>query len=135
MIRFAASCRWMVVVCALVTALGSARPARAEDSRLLPARLGVEDSRLLPARLGVTVAQVVDVNDPESIGRIKVKFPRIRGEVEAWALVSLPLGGNRTGLWALPEIGDEVIVAFEEGDPDRPIVLGSLWDGKERPSR
>jgi uncharacterized protein involved in type VI secretion and phage assembly len=124
MIRVADRSRWLgslVVLCALVIALGSTRPTHAQDSRL-PL-----------AHLGVVVALVVDVNDPEDAGRIKVRFPWVRADVEAWALVSLPLGGNRTGLWALPEIGDEVVVGFEHGDVRSPVVLGSLWNGKDRP--
>jgi type VI secretion system (T6SS) baseplate-like injector VgrG len=124
MIRVASRFRWLgslVVLCLLVTGLGSARPTHAQDSRL-PL-----------AHLGVALAVVVDVNDPEDAGRIKVRFPWVRGDVEAWALVSLPLGGNHTGFWTLPEIGDEVIIGFEHGEVRSPVVLGSLWNGKDRP--
>lgn len=84
---------------------------------------------------GVAPAIVVDVHDPEASGRIKVSFPWLRGAEDAtlWARVSLPLGGNATGLWALPEVGDGVLVAFEQGDLGHPVVLGSLWNGTDRP--
>jgi phage baseplate assembly protein gpV len=97
------------------------------------------EAQLLPSSrrpvAGVASALVVDVKDPESLGRIKVKFPWLHdgAEVEAWARVTLPLGGNATGFWTLPEIDEEVLVGFEHGDLQRPVVLGSLWNGKDRP--
>jgi uncharacterized protein involved in type VI secretion and phage assembly len=111
--------------CFLILALASSRPTRAQNEELseTPRRV-----------LGLRVAVVVDVRDPAAAGRIKVEIPSVTGNLEVWARVSLPLGGNRTGLWALPEIGDEVIVAFENGDVSRPFVIGSLWDGKKPPT-
>ncbi len=113
-----------LVVCGiLAVALTATRPTQAQDATL---------PGLLP---GLARALVVDVRDPEAAGRIKVKFPWLPGEVETWARVTLPLGGNRTGLWALPEVGDQVVVGFEHGDVRRPIIVGSLWDGTPPPSR
>jgi uncharacterized protein involved in type VI secretion and phage assembly len=112
----------LAVFCILIFALSSTRPIRAQNA-------GAEGPRVL----GVARAIVVDVTDPVAGGRIKVQFAGRRGELAVWAPVSLPVGGNRTGLWELPEVGEEVIVAFEEGDPDRPIVIGSLWNGKLPP--
>jgi uncharacterized protein involved in type VI secretion and phage assembly len=77
---------------------------------------------------------IVDVQDPDAAGRIKVRFPSLPNNFEAWARVSLPLGGNQTGLWALPEVGDQVVVGFESGDLRNPIVIGSLWNGKRPPT-
>src|SRR5262245_7852128 len=82
--------------------------------------------------LGLVRAVVVDVQDPDAKGRIKVKFPWLPRDVETWARVSLPLGGTRTGLLTLPEIGDEVVIGFEHGDVRNPIVLGFLWSGNSR---
>jgi len=116
--------RWslpLCVFCFLIAGLTLSRPTTAQDS----------GARRF---FGVVRALVVDVQDPESAGRIKVRFPSLPNSFEAWARVSLPLGGNQTGLWALPEIGDEVVVAFEEGDPRNPMVLGSLWNGKRPPT-
>ncbi len=81
--------------------------------------------------IGVALALVVDLHDPDNLGRIKVKFPWLaQNEQETfWARVVLPLGGNTTGLWALPEVNDEVLVAFDHGDINRPYVIGSLWNG------
>jgi uncharacterized protein involved in type VI secretion and phage assembly len=47
--------------------------------------------------------------------------------------VAVPLGGNRTGLWALPEVGDQVLVGFEHGDLNAPVVIGTLWNGEAPP--
>jgi phage baseplate assembly protein gpV len=107
---------------------------------ILLALVPVSDAqpRAIPGRpaIGVASALVVDVEDPEALGRIKVRFPWLRDgkeEAEAWARVSLPLGGNATGFWTLPGIDDEVLVAFEHGDLRRPVVLGSLWNGADAP--
>jgi uncharacterized protein involved in type VI secretion and phage assembly len=111
----------LVAFCILAVALTATRPTQAQDSGQRPA-------------FGLARAQVVDVRDPESAGRIKVKFPWLPREVETWARVSLPLGGNRTGLWALPEVGDEVVIGFEHGDLNSPIVVGSFWNGDRPPT-
>ncbi|HKD12816.1 MAG TPA: phage baseplate assembly protein V [Thermoanaerobaculia bacterium] len=120
--------KWSVSLaagCFLILALASTRPTRAQDA---------DRPEVLRRVLGLRVAVVVDINDPSAAGRIKVEIPSLTGSLEAWARVSLPLGGNRTGLWALPEVGDEVVVAFENGDVSRPFVIGSLWDGKKPPT-
>lgn len=91
---------------------------------------------LAPARvIGVATAIVVDTHDPEGRGRIKVQFPWLRkGEEEGvWARVSVPLGGAVNGFFVLPEVDDEVLVAFEHGDVDRPFVIGSVWNGVNPP--
>ena len=119
--------RWSLPLCAsclLVAGLTWSRPTAADDG-------GAPGPRRF---FGVVRGVVVDVQDPDAAGRIKVKFPSLPNAFESWATVSLPLGGNQTGLWALPEIGDEVIVAFEQGDPRRPVILGSLWNGKRPPT-
>jgi phage baseplate assembly protein gpV len=112
------------VLFALAMLVGPGEPAEAQGPRLSARRIA-----------GVASALVVDVKDPEASGRIKVRFPRPQGgeDIEVWARVSLPLGGNATGLWALPEVDDEVLVAFEQGDLRQPVVLGSLWNGTEPP--
>lgn len=115
----------LLIFCILVVALAATRPTQARDT---------SPSGSCQA-FGLARALVVEVRDPEAAGRIKIKFPWLLREVETWAHISLPLGGNRTGLWALPEIGDQVIVGFEHGDVRSPIIIGSLWDGTPPPSR
>ena len=82
---------------------------------------------------GVVVAAVEDNRDPRRRGRVKVRFPWRSGERTGWARLAVPMAGDRVGTYFLPEVGDEVLVAFERGDPRRPYVLGSLWSAEARP--
>jgi uncharacterized protein involved in type VI secretion and phage assembly len=83
---------------------------------------------------GVYVARVLDNVDPKDAARVKVKFPWETGASESnWAPVAMPHAGGGRGMYFMPEIGDEVLVAFEQGDPNRPVVLGSLWNGNDPP--
>ena len=79
---------------------------------------------------GVLPALVVDIKDPDTQGRVKVTLPwsvDAKGErYEAWARLATMLGGNNRGSWFIPDVDDEVLVAFEHGDPRRPYVLGGL---------
>ena len=87
---------------------------------------------------GVYPATVSDIkNDPDGLGRVKLTLPWApdtgNGKYEAWARVATLMGGNNRGSWFIPDTGDEVLIAFEGGDPRRPFVLGGLWNGKDRP--
>jgi phage protein D/phage baseplate assembly protein gpV len=83
---------------------------------------------------GPVVAVVTNNNDPDVRGRVKVKFPWLSQEVEsAWARLAAPGAGAERGLYWLPEVNDEVLVAFEHGDINRPYVLGGLWNGQDKP--
>ncbi len=83
---------------------------------------------------GVYVARVLDNVDPIDAARVKVQFPWEQGANESnWVPVAMPHAGHGRGLYFMPEIGDEVLVAFEQGDPNRPIVLGCLWNGNDSP--
>jgi uncharacterized protein involved in type VI secretion and phage assembly len=85
---------------------------------------------------GVVVGTVLDVNDPEKIGRVKVRFPWLSEDSESnWARVATMMAGNDRGSWYMPELQDEVLVAFEMGDTDRPYVVGFLWNGQDKPPR
>jgi uncharacterized protein involved in type VI secretion and phage assembly len=84
--------------------------------------------------LGVVAGVVTNNQDPEGVGRVKVKFPWLSDEDESyWARVAAPMAGQKRGFYFLPEVGDEVLVAFEHGDPGFPYVLGALWNGKDKP--
>jgi uncharacterized protein involved in type VI secretion and phage assembly len=86
---------------------------------------------------GVAPAEVSDINDPDGQGRVKVKLPwspdADGGAYDAWARMATVFAGSDRGSWFLPEVGDEVLVAFEQGDPRRPYVLGGLWNGQDSP--
>lgn len=86
--------------------------------------------RLMP---GPVTAFVVENNDPKRMGRIRVRFFwQDAGQVTRWMRIVTPHAGNERGFAFVPEIGDEVLVGFEQGDPERPFVLGSFWNGKDQ---
>jgi uncharacterized protein involved in type VI secretion and phage assembly len=83
---------------------------------------------------GVVTGVVTNNQDPEKLGRVKVRFPWLADEQESpWARVAAPMAGQERGLWLLPEVDDEVLVAFEHGDPRFPCVLGALWSRNAPP--
>ena len=83
---------------------------------------------------GVAVGVVTDNEDPDGMGRVRLEFPwRDAEDASAWARVASPMAGPEMGAYFLPEVGDEVLVAFEDGDVHHPYVLGSLWNGEDRP--
>jgi len=83
---------------------------------------------------GVVTGVVTDVDDPQKIGRVKVQFEWLADDyVSDWARVAMPGAGPSRGMVWMPEVGDEVLVAFEHGDPRRPIVIGGLWNGTDTP--
>jgi uncharacterized protein involved in type VI secretion and phage assembly len=72
---------------------------------------------------------VVNNIDPELRARVQVKVPDVLGaELSSWALPCLPFAGRQSGFFATPEVGDEVWVEFERGDPRNPIWVGGLWN-------
>ncbi|MFD8778384.1 phage baseplate assembly protein V [Streptomyces sp. NPDC059916] len=86
---------------------------------------------------GVHTALVVDVKDPDGQGRVKVRLPWSPdaggAAYEAWARLATLMGGGNRGTWFVPDPDDEVLVAFEAGDPRRPYVMGGLWNGVDTP--
>lgn len=85
-------------------------------------------------QFGVEIGIVTNVRDPEKLGRIKVCFPRLPGKPESdWCRVAQPAAGAGRGFYWLPQVSDEVLVAFERGEAHRPYVIGSLWNGKDKP--
>jgi uncharacterized protein involved in type VI secretion and phage assembly len=83
---------------------------------------------------GVALAIVHQNQDPEGLGRVKVGYPwRDHSDDRVWARVAVPMAGDRRGTYFIPEVGDEVLVAFERGDLRRPYVVGSLWSHAQPP--
>ncbi len=98
----------------------------------------VETQGSQPERVfGAVIGVVTDINDSEgNMGRVKVKLPwMIKNsgtEIESWwARIATPMAGNGRGFMFLPEVNDEVLVAFEHGDVRRPYVIGFLWNGQD----
>ena len=87
------------------------------------------------AGAGIVIAQVSDANDPSNQGRVKLTFPWLSDDyVSDWARTMQPGAGKDRGAMVVPEVGDEVLVAFEQRDPQRPYVLGGLYNGTDTPS-
>lgn len=82
---------------------------------------------------GVAVGLVTRVDDPDGAARVAVKLPWLSDDVEVWARLAAPVAGNARGFFWLPEVGDEVLVAFGHGSPDAAFVLGGLYNGKDVP--
>lgn len=86
---------------------------------------------------GAFPALVTDIDDPEGLGRVKVSLPwspdTAGARYETWARLATFMAGNNRGSWFIPDVEDEVLIVFEGGDPRRPYVIGSLWNGKDSP--
>lgn len=85
---------------------------------------------------GVVIGIVTNNQDPDNMHRVKVRFPWLSAEQadeSNWARVVTPMAGKDRGLYYLPEVDDEVLVAFEHGSVDHPFVIGALWNGKDTP--
>jgi phage protein D/phage baseplate assembly protein gpV len=92
--------------------------------------LGGGDGRLDAPVVGT----VTDNVDPKGLGRIKVKLPWFSDDNEsAWARLSTPMAGDNGGAFFLPDRNDEVLIGFQQGDINNPIVLGAVWNGEQRP--
>jgi phage protein D/phage baseplate assembly protein gpV len=88
------------------------------------------------ARFGanLVLGVVTNVNDPDDMGRVRVQYPALGDEAEsAWARIAAVSAGNQRGLLMLPVVGEEVLIGFEHGDTTRPYVLGSLFNGRDKP--
>lgn len=83
---------------------------------------------------GVMIGIVTNNSDPEGMGRVKVRFPWLSDTDEShWARIVAPMAGNDRGLYFLPEVDDEVLVAFDQGLIEMPYVIGALWNGVDQP--
>jgi uncharacterized protein involved in type VI secretion and phage assembly len=81
---------------------------------------------------GVVNGVVTNNQDSSGLNRVKVRFPWLSDDNESyWARVATPMAGNDRGFYCLPEVDDEVLVAFEHGFVEYPYVIGSLWNGKD----
>ncbi len=87
---------------------------------------------------GVYPALVTDLDDPDGQGRIRVRLPWSpdpdEEDYEAWARLATMMAGPNRGTWFRPDVEDEVLVAFESGNPRRPYVVGGLWNGSDTPN-
>jgi uncharacterized protein involved in type VI secretion and phage assembly len=93
------------------------------------ARVDAPDDRRI---FGVAPAQVVNNIDETNLGRVQVRLPWMPG-FEPWARVAVLMAGDNQGSFFIPQVGDEVLVAFNQGDIREPFVIGSLWNGQDQP--
>ncbi|MGH3753836.1 MAG: VgrG-related protein [Pseudonocardiaceae bacterium] len=84
---------------------------------------------------GLVTAIVTDARDPRKLGRVKLTFPWLADDyASGWARTVQVGAGQNRGAMILPEVGDEVLVGFEQGDFDSPYVLGGLYNGADVPA-
>ncbi|MCK4734088.1 MAG: hypothetical protein KAT65_16670, partial [Methanophagales archaeon] len=96
--------------------------------------LNQEDDALTGQFYGVFIGLVTNNEDDEKRGRVKVEFPwRGNSNESNWARVATVMAGKDRGTFFLPEVDDEVLVAFDRGDINHPYVIGSLWNGVDTP--
>ncbi|MDH4145758.1 MAG: VgrG-related protein [Acidimicrobiia bacterium] len=111
--------------------VGSRRPAGLVD---LLGPDGAASAQPPWGRAGLVVGVVTNNNDPDDLGRVKVRFPTLSDRDDStWArIVSVGAGATR-GIQFVPEIDDEVLVGFERGDHRFPFVLGGVWSAEHKP--
>lgn len=94
----------------------------------------VERQRTASQTSVIVTGKVTDNKDPEHSGRVKVKYAwRDDNDESDWIRIMTPMAGNQMGVYFLPEIDDEVVVAFQNGDINYPIILGALWSANVPP--
>lgn len=83
---------------------------------------------------GVVTAKVVS-EKPDELGRVKLEYQGIaeKSPISRPARIAVPMAGPKRGFQFLPEQGDEVLVAFKNGDENFPFVIGFLWNGNQKP--
>jgi uncharacterized protein involved in type VI secretion and phage assembly len=100
--------------------------------RPLAATMGAGRARGFADNLVIGV--VTDNKDPDKLGRVKVRYPLLNDEVESgWARIAWGAAGKERGTVTLPHVNDEVAIGFEHGDVRRPVILGALFNGVDKP--
>jgi uncharacterized protein involved in type VI secretion and phage assembly len=83
---------------------------------------------------GLVLAEVVDVDDPEKLGRVKVSFLTLSAtEPGDWCDIARPLASGGFGIWVQPLPGDLVVAGFLEGRIEKPVILGAIFTGDAKP--
>ena len=84
-----------------------------------------------PRVAGVAPAEVIANCDQTNLGRVKVRLPWLP-DYEPWARVAAPMAGMKSGAYFMPQVGDEVLVAFNRGEVLEAYVVGSMWNGRNK---
>lgn len=92
------------------------------------------DEKVLGVMIGVVIKND-SANDSQKpgLGLVKVQIPLLGMKESNWARIASFMAGKERGAFFLPEVGDEVLVAFENGDVNKPFIIGALWNGKDTP--
>jgi len=95
--------------------------------------LALQERLLTKTASGTYLAKVVSVQDPENLSRVQVRLMSFdqagNQDAEIWARVAVPFAGDNRGAFLIPDVDDEVLVTFVNGDTRFPIVIGSMWNG------
>ena len=89
-------------------------------------------------RSGLTLAEVTNISDDENLNRVQcrpISKEVSRAETTDWCYVMAPMGGKNSGAFFFPQVGDLVVLAYVDGDPHRPLVLGAFWNTVIKPPR
>ena len=90
--------------------------------------------RSSPRMRGLAIGRVTNLLDPLSLGRVQVRVPSINGlDLFPYARVIVPGGSLFSGIYWIPNIEDEVLVMFEDGDPEAAYILGGVWNAIHMP--
>lgn len=93
--------------------------------------------RCPPLLSGTQLARVVSLDDPDAANRVQVRLVAFddfdQQDAPLWARVASPFAGNDRGCFFIPDVDDEVLVAFVNGDARQPVILGGLWNGSSSP--
>jgi uncharacterized protein involved in type VI secretion and phage assembly len=84
---------------------------------------------------GIVIGVVSSLEDKENLGRVTVRFPYFGEQESNLARLATLMAGKGFGSYFVPEVGDEVLVAFEQGDPRRPYILGAVWNKPDPPPK
>ncbi len=83
---------------------------------------------------GVAVGTVINPLDPFFLGRVQVQLPMIDSlDLSPWCRIASPMAGPLHGFYFVPNLNDQVLVAFEQGDINSPYIIGSLWNATNMP--
>ena len=94
--------------------------------------MNVAASGTQPGKIyGVVLGQVAKVGTDKHLGEGEVTIPALGDGYHNRAPVAAPMAGDDRGLFMMPEVGDEAVIMFEQGDVSYPIVMGFLWNGTD----
>lgn len=82
---------------------------------------------------GLVIGIVQSLEDPDGLGRVRVTYPHLEDQVSFWCRLVAPFAGKERGAFFRPEVDDEVLVAWEHGDPRQPYIVGGVWSKTDPP--